>query len=738
MRAMTFLSLLAVLVVFCCGGAFAQPMLVPAGDSPEPLGLEYYRVDATAVEGALKADVELGFRNDGTSRLEAVFVFPLPPSATVSAFSMEMNGKWVQGKVMEKGEAAKTYREIVLRLKDPGLIELLSSGKFQARVFPVMPGAVQRLKLEVTAELQAEGGFFRVLWPLKAAERFRKTCKDFTFTLRLKTSAPLKAVYSPSHELAVSRKGGNEAVASLEKLQAAFDADLSVFFSGDEREFGLSSLAWRPKGEPGYFMLVASPGGQKRAAETAGKNLLLVVDTSGSMEGEKLRHTKQALAYILQNLKSEDGFNLIRFSSDVELMFPAFRPLDRAGRQKALDFVSGLTAEGGTALYAALLEAARNDPGENGLIVLLTDGEPTVGETGPSKIVADFAAANRPRTRLFPFGVGTDVNAILLDRLAADSRGRPTYVGAGEDINRTLSAFYDRLSHPVLEALSIEVRGSKTFSLLPDPLPDLFKGDQLVLLGRYRDAGDVQVLLRGRIGDEKKVFEWHGTFPEESSEHGFVATLWARRQVGVLLEKIRLEGETKALVDELVRLATRFGIVTPYTSYLVTEPEGSVPPPRPLPPSPFPGPIPVQRDSFGGGVGARAAAPQAVISGMSGMNLLQSTGAEAVQTSVSIQKMKDEDRVSGAAAVTTVDGREFRLDNGAWEERTAEAGGRERLQIRTFGEAWLRLAGKSASLARILALGERVSFLFGPYLLDVSPDALEPTPDLLWKKLELD
>ena len=205
------------------------------------------------------------------------------------------------------------------------------------------------------------------------------------------------------------------------------------------------------------------------------------------------------------------------------------------------------------------------------MIIFLTDGLPTAGVTDVDKIAENVAKAAPKNVRLFPFGVGYDVNTVLLDTLASQNRGASAYVKPEENIEDSVSSFYAKVGQPVLTDLKLDLGAARAYDVYPNPLPDLFAGSQLVLAGRYRGDGSVTITLSGVSGDKEARFTYTGDFPKSSLLDPSVARLWATRKVGYLLTQIRLHGADKELVNEIVDLATRFGIVTPYTSFLVDE-----------------------------------------------------------------------------------------------------------------------------------------------------------------------
>ena len=732
-----------------CGVLFAQPMMVPTDRNIQPLHMEYYRVEMEVTDGVANADVKMGFHNSTSRQLEATFIFPLPDGASIGEFRMEMNGKWVEGKVLEKKEAARIYTSIVARMKDPGLLELVGKNLFQARVFPVPANGVQRIELSFATSLPQEGGNYELTYPLKTARHFCNTAKDFTFSVKLHSKSPIKSIYSPSHKLSISKKGDNDAVVGYEKQGATFSKDLRLYYSVDYNDVGLSVLSYAKEGEPGFFMLLAAPGARDTADEIPNKKLLFVVDTSGSMYGEKMDRVKSALSYAIEKLQDGDRFNIIRFSTDVETMFDSDRKASSATKDEALKFVAGMEAAGGTAINEALTvgTAAISDP--DTLVIFLTDGEPTIGETDIKKIAANVGLANRHGARIFPFGVGVDLNTVLLDQLARDHHGSPTYMAPDKDIETTLASFYDKISHPVLSNIKLSMPGAKVFSVLPGSIPDMFRGEQLVVVGRYRKSGSTLIRLEGTLGGKKKKYDFETKLPKNNLEKDFIPRLWAKRQVGVLLEQIRIGGEKKPLVDEVTQLGTRYGIVTPYTSYLVTEPGYQSDGRDPRPPRPEPRRRDEDRWDWGGrgagatrtstgsgGVPSAAPAMEAEDSIYDMAELKKESGEKAVEVARKVKDMKNA-HVAGenTGNVRAVAGKTFRWEDGGWVDEAVARSKGKRIRIKPYSDAYFALAAASNDIARYLALGEKVTFVFKGVIVELAEDGAETLPAKLKKLL---
>ncbi|HDQ71109.1 MAG TPA: VWA domain-containing protein, partial [Chloroflexi bacterium] len=321
--------------------------------------------------------------------------------------------------------------------------------------------------------------------------------------------------------------------------------------------------------EDGFFLLLAAPSVEVDQTRVIPRDVILVLDTSGSMDGEKIEQAKKALAYVLERLNPEDRFNVIAFSTGLRQYARDLRPVSEA--REAIAWVARLEALGGTDINRALLEAlAQADAERPAALIFLTDGLPTEGVTEIGRILANVESAASDNVRLFPFGVGNDVNTLLLDTLAERHRGSVTYVRPHEQIDEKISAFYAKIKTPVLSDIALDFGDVLVDDTYPHPLPDLFAGAQLILAGRYRDGGPAKITLSGRVDGERREFVHEGAF-RASGGDDFIPRLWATRKIGHLLTQIRLHGERREWVDAIVDLSVRYGIITPYTSFLIEE-----------------------------------------------------------------------------------------------------------------------------------------------------------------------
>jgi Ca-activated chloride channel family protein len=419
-----------------------------------------------------------------------------------------------------------------------------------------------------------------VLYPLSTEKFSARPLRDVSVTVDVVGKGDLGPIYSPSHDVVVTREGTKRAKATFSAREVRPDGDFLLYVSETNAEVGATLLTHWPRGEDrGWFLLLASPVVPDGAAAAAKpRHLTFVVDVSSSMaEKGKIEQAKSALVQSIGGLNDGDWFNVVQFSTGVEALWDKARPFTAETRREAIAFVEGLRPRGGTNIDAAL-KTALSEPSKEGLphvVLFLTDGRPTMGAVATDEILASVRkAAEGARTRIFVFGVGVDVDAVLLDKLALENHGVPTYVRPNEDIERKLALLTEKIRFPVLSDLKVEFGGMSASEVLPGTVPDLFRGGQVVLAGRYRKGGPAEVVIRGRDGALEREFRYRlaAGGAGEGLRDDFPARVWAVRRIADLVDQIRLLGrKDRELVDEIVSLSLRFGIVTEYTSFLADE-----------------------------------------------------------------------------------------------------------------------------------------------------------------------
>lgn len=564
-----------------------------------PLEVSYHHVTVKVDGQIATTSVDQEFYNPNNQQLEGTYLFPIPRGAQIDKFTMDIGGKMMEAELLPAAKARAIYEDIVRKMKDPALLEYADRDVFRVRVYPIEPRSKKRIKLSYTEVLKANAGLVKYTYPLNTEKFSAAPVKSVSIKVELVNDRPLKSIYSPSHTVEIKRHGSQRATIGFEENNVKPDTDFSLYFAPEKDELGVNLITHKTGADEGYFLLLASPGMDTKEKRVVPKDVVFALDTSGSMTGKKLDQAKKALQFCVENLNDNDRFEIVRFSTEVEPLFDKLVEANASNRDQAEQFIKKLKPMGGTSIDDALKKALsfRNESGGNNsslsapsgrgegrgevrensrpyVVIFLTDGRPTIGETDENRILAAVKNSNEGRTRVFCFGIGSDVNTHLLDKVTEETRAFSQYVLPEEDLEVKLSTFFSKIKDPVLASPTIKFTGDvRVTKMYPSPLPDLFRGDQLILAGRFSGKGDSAVIIEGSVNGVTRKFTYEVNFPRTADDHEFIPRLWATRRVGYLLDEIRLRGESAELRDEVTDLARKYGIVTPYTAYLIVEDE---------------------------------------------------------------------------------------------------------------------------------------------------------------------
>jgi len=714
--------------------AFADGMIVlrrpePRVPTPFPLSVKYHRVDVTIKNNVARTSVDQEFYNPTSVRLEGVYIFPLPGAAVISDFAMEIDGKLTRAELLDATKARGIYEDIVRSMRDPALLEYIGKGAFKVRIFPIEPRSTKKVKLSYSEVIRSDGGLHAYTYPLNTEKFSAAPLEEVSIRVNLQSERGLKTVFCPTHEVEIRRKGGNAAVVGFEEKRTTPDKDFTLYYSTDDKGVGVSVVAHRLPGENGYFLLTVTPA-YDSGGKVLPKDITFVLDTSGSMTPAKMAQAKRAIRYCLSQLNAEDRFEIIRFSTEAESLFDRLVVPSRQNLATAEKFIDGLEAIGGTNSEEALTLALKANAGASQhpkVVIFITDGKPTIGETDEDRLVRKVKDANVQQMRIFTFGIGEDLNTHFLDKLTEATRAARTYVGEKEDMELPISAFFQKIQSPVLVDLSIQygngIRATQTY---PRDLPDLFKGSQLVVLGRYSGTGNT-VTLNGTVDGRRVTFPYSVDFPAREDDNEVIASLWAAQRIGYLLDEIRLRGEEKEIVDEVTRLARQFGVVTPYTSYLIMEDERRRVAANVLPEkhqtlnAVAPAPLGARMKGEYGAMQQKAGAPSVqasreVESLKNAMNKAQVNQGAARMT----YQDKEGKTQNLAAQTRNVQGRAVYQVGSNWVDSQVQAMRNANVQrVKFASAAYFDLLSKEPQSAPFLALGRNVSFALNQQVYEV-------------------
>lgn len=732
-----YLAMFSLLILTVLGGVIgvrAQGTIVPRECDrcprpprpvtlPRSLPIKSIKIDTKIVGQVATTHVEQIFRNDTQAVLEGVYFFPIPTEASIVEFAIWDGNNRLVGEVRSREEARRIYDEIVRRQRDPGLLEYAGKDLFQASIFPIPALSDKKLELTYSQVLKADGGTVAYRYPLGTSHQ-QTAIGSVSGRVEIESQQPVRNIYSPSHSIDVTRTNDRKARLSFESGRGEELNDFQLFYALSKDDFGFSIFTHREPGKDGYFLLMLSPKDNISEQELAAKDIVFVIDTSGSMaDANKMEKARAAMLFGIRSLRNGDRFNVISFAGEEHLMENGLLNADERGKARGEEFVRGLRPSGGTNINDSLLAGFRQFDGSDRpkLLVFMTDGLPTVGETKVPRIIENAKSVANNGVKLFTFGVGYDVNTELLDTLAAQNNGAADYVEPKEDIEIKVSSFFSKVNYPVLTDVSLDLSEVRTDLVYPRTLPDLFKGTQITLIGRYRNSSDLQnlrLVLKGKMGRESRSFNFENVdFPLRNSENDFLPRLWANRRVGWLMEQIRANGEQRELRDEIVDLGTRYGIVTPYTSYLALEQNQPVvtggtnniavdgmSATRPG----------NRRDGdLRNSAPREAPAPMADMAAKSGAGAVRASKDTRLRQEVTtLAEDKEESRLNANVA-KRVSGKTFYLRNDVWTDAEFKADARLPETALVFGsDEYFELLKREPALSKYFALGEAVVVVY--------------------------
>jgi Ca-activated chloride channel family protein len=708
MRALALVSALLLPAATAASQIVAPPPCPPRRDCPPPrpivAGAHIARtaseVRVTLDGRMLRYEITETLVNRGGMVGEADYLLPLPRGAAFEDLALEIDGELVTGEAMTADRARGIYQEIVRKMRDPALVEWMDHGLFRTRIFPIAAGETKRVVVRFRAVAQREGNALRVDYLSSGrASGSNEAWAAPSFTLVLPRGDAYGTPYSPTHQIE-TREPASQNERLGREVRVRGDASRLTLLVPVRTSTNaiVTTLLHAPPGEDGFAVLTLTP--PARRAATLGRDITFVIDVSGSMAGTKMEQARAAGLTLLGTLTPEDRFRLVSFSTDVESFRDGWSPATGDHLRDARRWLEALRAAGSTniegALNVALDATAR---GRLGLVLFLTDGTATVGERNADRL-ADMTASRRNGQRIFTFGVGADVQAAMLERIALEGRGTAHFVQPNEDVEHAVGVVAQRLTTPVATNIRVRADGVTLRQVHPDGPQDLFVGQDLTLFVRYRGDGAATLTFEGDSPNGTVRWTDEVTFPRMSRDNAFVAKLWAVQRVGWLSAERRRVGGNAELDTELRELGIKYGIPTELTSYLVLEPGMQIPANAPAVPAGL-----MQRAGGGGGRGgspandfaaARVAAEQRAAKSLA--DAASSTGREREE---SLRRDVD-------GALQQIGDRAFVLRQGRWTD-TRHRDSVRRVTVRPFSPAYFSLIERVPELKAMFALGDRVT-----------------------------
>ncbi|MCA0389678.1 MAG: VIT and VWA domain-containing protein [Bacteroidetes bacterium] len=706
---------------------YPSPRPHPGWRDPFPLEVKYHDVKVTIDGFTAKTKIDQVFFNPLNQRLEGQYIFPIPEGAVITGFKMFINGKEYKAELLDAEKAKKLYQEIVSKSKDPALLEYSGKNIYTLKIFPIEPRSERKIEIEYFQTLEYDGGTYKYLYPLNTEKFSSKALEKVSVAIDIKNKNKINGIYSPTHETKSERLDDNHFKSVYSEINVRPDKDYLLVIHTVPKGSVIDLMTYNSSDKEKFFLLNFSVDESEFPAEYVPKDIVFVLDISGSMAGEKMTAAQSALVYCINRLRDKDNFQIIKFGTEAEKVFSSFMKADKKNKESAEQKIKKMEAMGGTNIDEALKLALR-EKGEKDrpfYVVFITDGKPTIGERDDLKLVAGLDSSLISGKRIFTFGIGYDINIHLLDKIALKTGGVRNYSPPNSEIEVNISSFFEKIEFPILTDVTVSTSGNIKFSkAYPNTKIDIFKGGVLTLAGLIEEGGSGKIIIKGKRNGKEVKFERDVTISDDDS-YTFIPVIWSMRRVGHLLDLIRLNGESKEMIDEVVYLAKKYGLITPYTAYLILEDEQLTGTPRP--------PLAPNLKDAGGFPEANPQVFKEEFDGMKNKEGKGSTtasetirdysGADQVNHRDWEKRNVDKDNKSGqyqTINLTDAAGRAFYENNGIWIDSKLEKQGNMKLKkIKFESSEYFELAFSDKEAAQVLSLGRNVRFAYKGEIIEV-------------------
>ena len=565
------LFIIAILMILACTlPAEAAYLVFSQGNLP----MVSQKINVKITNQIAVTSLEMVFYNPNDFTIQPNIRFPIHEKASVQNFSLtDSTGQTYAGTIEEAEQAQQTFDEAKAEGLMPAMAVQKQPGVFETSIGAVGPTSRATVVIEYSEILPYNKGKVSYRLPFKISDWQATTLETVSISAEIADQKEIVSLKSSSHDIYAEKTPENTWKMVYEKNAYLPTDDFAMDYEVKADAMAASFLSTRPdKAEDGYFVLMLSPQEIVAEQDIAERDIVFVMDTSGSMSGSKLPQTQKAFEFFVNKLNERDRFGIIAFSNRIVDWKTELMPVSDTNRSQAKDFINQLHASGGTNINDSLLAALKlfdDSPNRTRTLVFLTDGEASAGVTRTEQIVANFNAANTRQVRAFTLGVGRSVNTSLLNKIAVENRGEAVYLDErANNIDESLISFYQSISTPLLVDLELDWGNIKVTECYPKTLPNIYQGTQLVITGRYQNSGETQVTLTGNLNSSKQAFPVTATFADESKANLFVSRYWAKAKADDLLLQMQTYGQKPEMKEEVVRLSKKYQFTTPFTSFI--------------------------------------------------------------------------------------------------------------------------------------------------------------------------
>lgn len=522
------------------------------------------------------------FENSFSQPIEAVYVFPLPENAAVDDMTMRVGERTVRGKILRREEARQVYETAKTEGKTASLLDQERPNIFTQSVANILPGDKIIIEISYVNTLKYEDGAYEFVFPMTVGPRYipgsvkdagnikppvakTRAGHDISIEVNLNAGVPVEEIRSPTHEIQSANFSASAANVKLRNEKTIPNKDFILRYDVSGKKIEDALLTHRDE-RGGFFTLILQPPDRIAPEDVSPKEIVFVLDTSGSMSGFPIEKAKEAMLLSLDGLYPQDTFNLITFAGDTEILFDAPVPATPANLARAKRFLESRNGAGGTEMMKAIKAALEPTDSQSHvrIVCFMTDGY--VGNE--AEIISEVQ--KHPNARVFSFGIGSSVNRFLLEKIAEEGRGEAEFVGLQEEGSKAAKKFYERVRTPLLTDVSVDWNGLPVADVYPKRNPDLFSAKPVVIFGRYKKGASGTIRLKGKIAGQDYVREIPVNFPETQAANDSLATLWARARIDEMT-RADYKGEQKEITDAITNIGLEYRLLTQFTSFVAVE-----------------------------------------------------------------------------------------------------------------------------------------------------------------------
>jgi Ca-activated chloride channel family protein len=582
-------------------------VLDPSGKPRAECPLKHTDVKAEISGFLSRVVVTQEFENPFTEKIEAVYTFPLPQNAAVDDMTMTVGDRTVRGKILRREEAEAVYEAAKTGGQTASLLNQERPNIFTQSVANILPGEKIKITISYVETLKYENGSYEFVFPMVVGPRYvpgkptaptntsgngfapdttrvadasritprpapegMRAGHDVSFEVTLDAGVSIDGLSSKTHDVDIERPDDHRALIRLKDLATIPNKDFILRYDVAGQKIS-DALLTHSGNKGGFFTFILQPPERVTAEDVTPKELVFVLDTSGSMSGFPIEKAKETMKMALDNLYPHDTFNLITFAGDTNILFPEPVPATKENLAKAQAFLESRTGGGGTEMIKAIRAslAPSDAQGHLRIVCFMTDGY--VGNE--MEIIGEVQ--KHPNARVFSFGIGSSVNRYLLDNMAKYGRGEVEYVALNDDGSAAARRFHERVRSPLLTDISIDWSGLPVADVYPKTIPDLFGAKPVILSGRYTGTGRGTIRLKGKMSGRDFIREIPVDFSSSQTQHDVLATLWARTRVDDLMSQDFKDAQQGTIAEEvkqnIIQLGLQYRLMTQFTSFVAVE-----------------------------------------------------------------------------------------------------------------------------------------------------------------------